>query len=99
MAWQKTFLRLIPMFYFSFCSCFNNRLNEWKDNVESKGRRVNVNKTKVMTSGEHQNVRPCGVCSKGVSSNSLQCTSCQKWINHQTDSVLPSHMTSPPFDQ
>ena len=24
-----------------------NRLNEWKDNVESKGTRVNMNKTKV----------------------------------------------------
>jgi len=27
------------------------RLNEWKDNVESKGMRVNTNKTKVMISG------------------------------------------------
>ena len=26
------------------------RLNEWKDNVESKGMRVNMNKTKVMIS-------------------------------------------------
>ena len=57
------------------------RLNEWKDNVESKGMRVNMNKTKVMISGERQKLRqkavrwPCGVCSKGVGSNSLQCTS------------------------
>jgi len=55
------------------------RLNEWKDNVESKGMRVNMNKTKVMISGERQKVRqkavrwPCGVCSKGVASNSIQC--------------------------
>ena len=48
------------------------RLNEWKDNVESKGMRVNMNKTKVMICGERQKVRqkavrwPCGVCSKGV---------------------------------
>jgi len=28
------------------------RLNEWKDNVESKGMSVNMNKTKVMISGE-----------------------------------------------
>ena len=33
------------------------RLNEWKDNVESKGMRVNMNKTKVMISGELQKVR------------------------------------------
>jgi len=63
------------------------RLNEWKDNVESKGMRVNMNKTKVVISGERQKVRqkdvrwPCGVCSKGVSSNSLQCSSCQKWVH------------------
>ena len=52
------------------------RLNDWKDNVESKGMRVSMNKTKVMISGERQKVRqkavrwPCGVCSKGVGSNS-----------------------------
>ena len=46
------------------------RLNEWKDNVESKGMRVNMNKTKVMISGERQKVRqeavswPCRVCIK-----------------------------------
>jgi len=33
------------------------RLNEWKDNVESKVMRVNMNKTKVMISGERQKVR------------------------------------------
>ena len=58
------------------------RLNEWKENVESKGMRVNINKTTVMISGECQKVRQkavrCGVCSKGVGSNSLQCNSCQK---------------------
>ena len=29
----------------------------WKDNVESKGMRVNMNKSKVMISGERQMVR------------------------------------------
>ena len=44
------------------------RLNEWKDNVDSKGMRVTMNKTKVMISGERQKFRqkavrwPCGVC-------------------------------------
>jgi len=61
--------------------------NEWNNNVESRGMRVNMNKTKVMISGERQKVRqkavrwPRGVCSKGVGSNSLQCTSCQKWVH------------------
>jgi len=30
------------------------RLNEWKNNVENRGMRVNTNKTKVMISGERQ---------------------------------------------
>ena len=30
------------------------RLNEWKNNVENRGMRVNMNKTKVMISGERQ---------------------------------------------
>jgi len=44
------------------------RLNEWKDNVENRGVRVNVNKTKVMISGVWHKVTqkavrwPCGVC-------------------------------------
>jgi len=30
------------------------RFNEWKNNVENRGTRVNMNKTKVMISGERQ---------------------------------------------
>jgi len=72
------------------------RLNEWKDNVESKSMGVNMNKTKVMISGERQKVRqkavrwPCGVCSKGVGSNSLQCTSCQKWVHKKCSGIKGS---------
>ena len=72
------------------------RLNEWKDNVESKGVRVNMNKTKVMLSGECQMVRqkavrwPCGVCSKGVGSNSIQCTSCHKWVRKKCSGIKGS---------
>ena len=36
------------------------KLNEWKDNVESKGMRVNMNKTKIMISGERQMVEAEG---------------------------------------
>ena len=63
------------------------RLNDWKDNVESKGMRVN------MISGERQKVRqkavrwPCGVCSKSVGSNSLQGTSCQKWVHKKCSGI------------
>jgi len=69
------------------------RLNEWKDNVESKGMRVNTNKTKVRISGERQKVMqkvvrwPYGVCGKGVGSNSLQCNSCQKWVHKKCSGI------------
>ena len=72
------------------------RLNEWKDNVESKGMRVNMNKTEVMISGERQMVRqkdvrwPCGVCSKGVGSKSIQCSSCQKWVHKKCSGIKGS---------
>ena len=35
------------------------RVNEWKDNVENRGIRVNMNKTKVMISGEWQKIMWC----------------------------------------
>jgi len=63
------------------------RLNEWKNNVENRGVRVNMNKTKVMKSGERQKPVqkvarwPCGVCGRGVGSNLIQYTSCQKWVH------------------
>ena len=72
------------------------RLNDWKDNVESKDMRVSMNKTKVMVSAERQKVHqkavrwPCEVCSEGVGSNSLQCTSCQKWVHKKCSGISGS---------
>jgi len=37
------------------------RLNEWKDNMENRGMRVNMNKTKVMISAEWQKVMQVSV--------------------------------------
>jgi len=54
------------------------RLNKWKDNVENRGKRVNMNKSKVMISGEWQKVMqktvrwPYGVCGRDVGNNSIQ---------------------------
>jgi len=65
-----------------------NRLNEWKNNVENRGMRVNMNKTKIMISGECQKPlqkaarRLYGVCGRGLGSNSIHCTS-QKWVHEQ----------------
>jgi len=58
------------------------RFNEWKDNMENRGMRVNMNKSNIMISEERQKPMqkaarwPCGVCGRGVGSNSVQCTSC-----------------------
>jgi len=71
------------------------RLNEWKNNVENRGLRVNMNKTKVIISGERQKPVqkaerwPCGVCGRGVGSNSIQCT-CQKWVHKKCSGIKGS---------
>jgi len=60
------------MLWCSLLKVLIKRLNEWNDNVENKGMRVNMNKTKVMTSGERPKVTqlavrwPCGVCGRGI---------------------------------
>jgi len=72
------------------------RLNEWKNNVENRGMRVNMNKTKVMIGGERQKPLqkaarwPCGVCGRGVGSNSIQCTSCHKWVHKKCSGIKGS---------
>ena len=43
-----------------------NGLNEWEDNVESKGMRVIMNKTNVVISGERQKVRQKAVSLWGL---------------------------------
>ena len=63
------------------------RLNEWKYNVESKGKRVNMNKTDVMISGERQKAMqkavrwPCGVDSRPFH---CQVTTLGKLFTHGT---------------
>ena len=72
------------------------RLNEWKNNVETRGMTVNMNKTKVMISGERQKPVqkaarwPCGVCGRGVGSNSIQCTSCQNRVHKKCSGIKGS---------
>jgi len=72
------------------------RLNEWKDNVENTGMRVNMIKTKAMISGERQKLmhkaprRSCGVCGRGVGSNSMQCSSCHKWVHNKCNCIKGS---------
>jgi len=72
------------------------RLNEWKDNVENRGMRINMSKSKVMISEKWQKVTqkavtwPCGVCGRDVGNNSIQCTSCQKWVHSKCSGMKGS---------
>ena len=71
------------------------RLNEWKNNVQNRGMRVNMNKTKVTISGERQKPLqkaarwPCGVCGRGVGSNS-KCICCHKWVHKDCSGIKGS---------
>jgi len=70
--------------------------NEWKNNVENRGMRVNMNETKVMISAERQKPVqkaarwPCGVYGRGVGSNSIHCTSCHKWVHKKCSGIKVS---------
>jgi len=72
------------------------RLNEWKENVESKGIRVYMNKHMVMISVECPKVRqkavrwPGGFCCKGLGSNSCQCTSGHRWVHNKCSGIKGS---------
>jgi len=72
------------------------RLNEWKDNVENRGMRVNMNKIKLTIAGEWQKVMqktarwPFGVCGRGFDNNSIQCTSCKKWVHRKCSGIKGS---------
>jgi len=72
------------------------RLNEWKNNVEDRGMRVNMNITKIMISGERQKPVqkaarwPCGACGRGVGNTLIQCTSCRKWVHKKCSGIKGS---------
>ena len=62
------------------------KFQKWKDELESKGMKVNLGKTKMMISGSEGEINvskidPCGLCGKRVMANSLSCTKCMKWIH------------------
>uniref|UniRef100_UPI00358FAC8D uncharacterized protein n=1 Tax=Myxine glutinosa TaxID=7769 RepID=UPI00358FAC8D len=75
------------------------KMNKWKECMETKGLKVNIGKTKVMASGkacgevERTGKWPCAVCRKGVGVNSIQCTMCAEWV-HQKCSGLRGSFTS-----
>ena len=63
------------------------KIELWKNGMESKGLRVNMPKTKVMICEADSNPLkksgkyPCGVCRSGVGSNSIYCSTCSHWVH------------------
>ena len=74
------------------------KLQRWKEELQSKGLKVNVGKANILCSSPdalkskiHSVKYPCDVCWKGISANSIICTSCNKWI-HKRCSARHAHM-------
>ena len=69
-----------------------------KNNMESKGLRVNIGKTKIMKSGTNEGPvfasgkYPCGVCNKEVGRNSIYCSFYKHWL-HKRCSGLKGRLT------
>lgn len=76
------------------------RLKLWKENMESKGLRVNMPKTKCLVSdGSTKSTRetgkyPCSICHRGVGRNSVFCVGCKHWV-HKKCSKIKGRLESP----
>ena len=61
----------------------------WKNNIESKGLKVNIRKTKIMKCSTNEgpvfasSKYLCIVCKKGVSRNSVYCSFCKHWVHRR----------------
>ena len=68
-------------------------VSTWKQELQSKGLRVNMGKTNVLHSSYGSNTRtktgkwPCGVCNKGVGANSIFFGSCKHWVHKRCSGV------------
>ena len=79
------------------------RLKLWKENMESKGLRVNMPKTKCLVSdGSTKSTRetgkyPCSICHRGVGRNSVFCVGCKHWVHKKCSKIKGRLRESPDF--
>ena len=79
------------------------RLKLWKENMESKGLRVNMPKTKCLVSdGSTKSTRdtgkyPCSICHRGVGENSVFCVGCKHWVHKKCSKIKGRLRESPDF--
>uniref|UniRef100_A0A0L8HJT1 Zinc finger PHD-type domain-containing protein n=1 Tax=Octopus bimaculoides TaxID=37653 RepID=A0A0L8HJT1_OCTBM len=68
-------------------SALEEKLQVWKQGLESKGFRVNLAKIKVLISRKSDKLQipsvrwVCSICRKGVGRNSIRCTQCKQWTH------------------
>ena len=69
------------------------KLKKWKNQMQTKGLRVNMGKTKLISGVNLQTLKdsgnhPCSVCRTGVGSSFINCTGCSrcemKWIKRRS---------------
>ena len=68
------------------------RFVAWRNELESKGLKVNISKTKVIRCArdgvpKEAAVDPCSVCGKRVGLNSIHCTTCGYWVHGRCSGV------------
>ena len=79
------------------------RLRTWKQNMESKGLRVNMPKTKLMFCSDGTNTLkdsgkfPCAVCRSGVGSNSIYCNFCDHWVHKKCSGIVKKLKPDPSY--
>ena len=75
----------------------------WKNNIESKGLKINIGMTKIMKCDTNE--RPifasgkylCGVYKKGVGRNSVKCRFCKHWIHKRCRGFKGKLINTPDF--
>ena len=61
----------------------------WSQEIEKRGLKVNTEKTKIMITGKQSTKGittgkwPCGCCGRGVGANSILCVMCNKWCHRK----------------
>ncbi|MCP3657197.1 MAG: hypothetical protein GY766_20280 [Herbaspirillum sp.] len=65
----------------------------WKQNLESRGLKVNLAKSKVLVSRKEDRTTlpsgkwPCSICRMGVGRNSIRCTLCKLWTHKRCSGI------------
>ena len=74
-----------------------------KNNIDTKGLKVNIRKTKIMKCGTNEGPvyasgkYPCSVCKKRVGRNSMNCSFCKHWVHKRCSGFIGRLIDIPDF--